>query len=337
MNTCVTTDSVTTATPEAALAPDVAPRTRAPLSVVVILGPTASGKTGLAIQAAQALHGEIVSADSRQIYRYMDIGTAKPTPDERAAVPHHLIDVVAPDKTFTLAEYQRAAYQAISLIHVRGELALLVGGTGQYISAVIEGWGIPEVAPNPPRRVELEAFAAEHGAPALHARLEKVDPDAAARIDYRNVRRVVRALEVYMETGTPISALQRKSPPPYRILQIGLTWPREQLYERVDARIDQMIAAGLVDEVRALLEAGYTWDCPAMSGLGYAQWQPVLAGEAAHEDAVTAIRRDTRAYVRRQYTWFKGHGSGIKWLDAARITPAEVIAAVDRWLSDERT
>ncbi len=337
MNTRVATDTVTRGAPKAAPAPDPVSHARAPLTVVVILGPTASGKTALALQVARALHGEIVSADSRQIYRYMDIGTAKPTPDERAAVPHHLIDVVAPDKTFTLAEYQRAAYQSIGLIHARGHLALLVGGTGQYISAVIEGWGIPEVPPNPPRRAELETFAVEHGAPALHARLATVDPDAAARIDYRNVRRVVRALEVYMETGTPISVLQRKVPPPYRVLQIGVTRSREELYARVDSRIDHMVAAGLLDEVRALLEAGYTWDCPAMSGLGYAEWRPVLDGKAAPDDAIAAIRRNTRAYVRRQYTWFKGHDSGIRWLDAAQIGSAEVIAAIERWLSDERT
>ncbi len=303
--------------------------------LVVLLGPTASGKTALAIRLVQALGGEIVSADSRQVYRYMDIGTAKPTPAERAAAPHHLIDVVTPDQTYTLAQYQRAAYAAIAEIHARGRLPLLVGGTGQYITAVVEGWGIPEVPPNAELRAELEQYAAEHGAAALHARLAQRDPVAAARIDPRNVRRVVRALEVCIEAGQPISALQRKNPPPYRILQLGLTWPREQLYTRADARIERMLEAGLLAEVRGLLDAGYTWDCPAMSGLGYLQWKAYLAGQESYEDAVAAIRRQTRVFIRRQYTWFRGHDSGIRWLEAQTITPDAVIADIRAWLKDE--
>ncbi|MGQ9849412.1 MAG: tRNA (adenosine(37)-N6)-dimethylallyltransferase MiaA [Aggregatilineaceae bacterium] len=303
--------------------------------LVVILGPTAVGKTGLAIQLASALNGEIVNADSRQIYRYMDIGTAKPSRDQLAAIPHHLIDVVTPDQPYTLAEYQRAAYQAIADILARGKLPLLVGGTGQYLTAVIEGWGIPEVPPDPTLRAELEQFAAIYGAHALHDRLRAADPAAAARIDYRNVRRVIRALEVWILTGTPISALQRKSPPPYRILQIGLSRPRSDLYARIDARITQMLAAGLENEVRALLQAGYTWDCPAMSGLGYAQWQPYLAGEITQEQVVQAIQRETRAFARRQYTWFRGHDTGIRWFDLSQTDSEVILAAIRHWLSDQ--
>ncbi|MBP8973644.1 MAG: tRNA (adenosine(37)-N6)-dimethylallyltransferase MiaA, partial [Anaerolineae bacterium] len=181
------------------------------MPLVVILGPTAVGKTALAIHVANALSGEIVSADSRQVYRYMDIGTAKPTPDELAAVPHHLIDLVTPDQPYSLAEYQRAAYRAIQDIRARARLPLLVGGTGQYLTAVLEGWGIPEVPPDASLRAELESFAAAQGARALHDRLRAVDPVAAGRIDYRNIRRVVRALEVCLLTGTPITVLQRKS------------------------------------------------------------------------------------------------------------------------------
>ncbi|MBN2303236.1 MAG: tRNA (adenosine(37)-N6)-dimethylallyltransferase MiaA [Anaerolineae bacterium] len=301
--------------------------------LVVLLGPTASGKTALAIQIAQALDGEIISADSRQLYRGMNIGTAKPTPTERAAAPHHLLDLAAPDESFTLAQYQRAAYTAIDAIHARGRLPLLVGGTGQYITAVIEGWGIPEVPPNPDTRADLETFVEKHGARALHDRLRTADPDAAARIDYRNVRRVIRALEVYQETGTPISVLQRKSPPPYRMLYLGLTMPRETLYARIDARIDHMIEAGLLDEVRTLLDAGYTWECPALSGLGYGQWRDFLAGEATEDDVITAIRRETRAFARRQYTWFNGHDPGLRWFNMTQITPAVVIQVVRDWLS----
>jgi tRNA dimethylallyltransferase len=328
-------NAATAVRPAADPAPAPDRTTAPPLPLVVILGPTASGKTALAIQVAQALDGEIVNADSRQIYRRMDIGTAKPTSAERAAAPHHLIDIVTPDQSFTLAEYQRAAYDTINAVHARGRLPLLVGGTGQYISAVIEGWGIPEVPPDPDRRAELEAFAAEHGAEALHDRLRDADPDAAARIDYRNVRRVIRALEVYLETGTPITVLQCKTPPPYRVLQLGLTLPRNQLYARIDARVERMVADGLLEEVRALLEAGYTWDCPAMSGLGYIQWRPYLDGAITLPDVITAIQHDTHAFVRRQYTWFNGHDTGLQWLNTNQTAPDDVIATIKHWLSTE--
>lgn len=322
---------------EPAPAPEPEPEAQAERRpLVVISGPTASGKTGLGIALAQRFGGEIVSADSRQIYRRMDIGTAKPAPADRAAVPHHLLDVVDPDQPFTLAEYQRAAYAAIDDIHARGGLPLLVGGTGQYLSAVIEGWGIPEVPPNPAVRAELEAYAREHGAAALHARLQQHDPEAAARIDFRNVRRVVRALEVCLETGTPISALQRKAPPPYRLCQIGLTLPRPALHERINRRVTAMIDAGLADEVRALLETGYTWDLPSMSGLGYAQWQPYFAGEQSLAATIDGIRQATRAFARRQMTWFKGHDTGILWLDVTQAEPdAEAARLVEDWILHE--
>lgn len=322
---------------EPAPAPEPEPEAQAERRpLVVISGPTASGKTGLGIALAQRFGGEIVSADSRQIYRRMDIGTAKPAPADRAAVPHHLLDVVDPDQPFTLAEYQRAAYAAIDDIHARGGLPLLVGGTGQYLSAVTEGWGIPEVPPNPALRAELEAYARERGAAALHARLQQHDPEAAARIDFRNVRRVVRALEVCLETGTPISALQRKAPPPYRLCQIGLTLPRPALHERINRRVTAMIDTGLADEVRALLETGYTWDLPSMSGLGYAQWQPYFAGEQSLAATIDGIRQATRAFARRQMTWFKGHDTGILWLDVAQVEPgAEAARLVEDWILHE--
>jgi tRNA dimethylallyltransferase len=325
--------AATAVQPAADPAPEPDRAHRPPL--VVILGPTASGKTGLAIQVAQALGGEIVNADSRQIYRGMDIGTAKPTPDERAAAPHHLLDLVTPDQTYTLAEYQRAAYDTINALHGRGQLPLLVGGTGQYLTAVIDGWNIPEVPPNPDLRAELEALAREHGAEALHNRLREADPAAAARIDLRNVRRVIRALEVYLETGTPITVLQRKTSPPYRILQFGLTMPREQLYTRIDARVQRMVQDGLLAEVRRLLEAGYTWECPAMSGLGYLQWRPHLDGQMSQDDVITAICNETHAFARRQYTWFNGHDTGIRWLNINQIAPGDIIQQIQDWLSNE--
>jgi tRNA dimethylallyltransferase len=310
---------------------------RAPL--VVITGPTGIGKTALAVVLARHLPVEVVSADSRQIYRQMDIGTAKPTLAERAAVRHHLIDIVNPDETLTMAAYQREAYAAIAAIQARGGLPLLVGGTGQYITAVLEGWHAPEVPPNPVLRAALEQEAAAYGQEVLVERLRSLDPDSGARIDPRNLRRVIRALEVCIETGQPFSAQRQKRPPPFRALELGLTTDRDALYARLDARIDQMMADGLLDEVRALHQQGYDWRLPAMSGLGYAQLGAHLRGECTLDEAVTAIRRDTRTFVRRQYTWFRRHGA-IRWLaldlaghDSLVALSTQVRARIEAWLN----
>ncbi len=300
--------------------------------LIVILGPTAVGKTALAITLAQRLSGEIVSADSRLVYQGMNIGVAKPTAEEQARVPHHLIDLVRPDQKLSLAVYQRLAYQAIDDILARGRLPLLVGGTGQYISAVIEGWGIPEVPPNPRLRQKLERYAATHGPPALHDRLRQHDPVSAARIHSHNVRRVIRALEVCLESGQPISQLQRKTPPPYHIVQIGLTRPRAELHRRIDQRIHQMMQAGLLEEVRGLLAAGYSRNLPAMSGLGYAQLASHLHGEISLEDAVQAIRRETRDFARRQETWFRRYNRDAHWFEMAENTALAIIEFVRQWL-----
>lgn len=302
--------------------------------LIVLLGPTASGKTDLAITIAEAIGGEIIGADSRQIYRYMDIGTAKPTPTQRARVPHHLIDIADPDENPGLATYQRLAYAAIDATHARGRIPLLVGGTGQYITAVVEGWSIPEVPPNEALRAELEAHAAAHGAPALHERLRALDPDAAANIDARNVRRVVRALEVCIETGTPISVLQRKQPPPYRMRQYGLALDRDQLRARADARLDAMLAAGFVDEVRTLLDRGYDRALPSMSGLGYTELAAHLLDGLPLAEAVTAARSNTYDFIRRQMTWFRGHDDGIIWLDAETLAPGAIITGLRAWLEE---
>jgi tRNA dimethylallyltransferase len=235
----------------------------------------------------------------------MDIGTAKPTAAERAAVPHHLIDMVDPDQEFSLALYQDLASAAIAQIAGRGRLPLLVGGTGQYLAAVLEGWQIPRVAPRPELRAALERAAEQHGAAALHARLEQVDPAAAATILPSNVRRVIRALEVYELTGQPISEQQTKRPPPYLARTLWLTLPPAELYARIDARVDAMMAAGLLDEVRGLIERGYGWELPAMSGLGYREFQPYFAGQSTLEEAVERLKFDTHAFARRQPNWFR--------------------------------
>lgn len=283
--------------------------------LLAIVGPTAVGKTALSLQIAQHFNGEIISADSRQIYRGLDIGTAKATPEERASVPHHLIDVVNPDEVLTLAEFQERAYTAIAAIQQRGLLPLLVGGTGQWVQAVVEGWGVPRVPPDPELRARLEAEAEALGPAAFHAKLVAVDPLAAQKLDARNVRRVIRALEVYHKTGVPISQHQRKTPPPYRILQLGLTMPREALYRRIDERIDRMLTTGLLDEVKRLFEAGYGWDLPAMSGLGYRQMGQYLRGEIGLEEAVALIKKETRRFVRQQYNWFRLDESRIRWFE----------------------
>ena len=309
-------------------------REQAQKPLIVILGPTAVGKTGLAIQMARALNGEIIGADSRQIYRYMDIGTAKPTPEQRQQAPHHLLDVVDPDENLTLAEYQHLAYAAIHAIHAREHVPLLVGGTGQYITAVIEGWSIPEVPPNPELRAELETFAAEYGSEALHQRLYQQDPTAAASIDHRNIRRVVRALEVFIETGEPISHLQQKQPPPYAIRQYGLTMERDLLYQRADQRLDMMLDEGFIEEVHELLARGYDRQLPSMSGLGYRQLAASIIGETSLEEAVALTQAATHDFIRRQYTWFRGHNTSIIWYDVSRTDNAAILDDSTQWLRE---
>jgi tRNA dimethylallyltransferase len=273
--------------------------------LLAVVGPTAVGKTALAITLARHLGGEIVSADSRQVYRHMDIGTAKPTPQELAAAPHHLIEIIDPDEEFSLATYQDRATQTIADIAARGRLPILAGGTGQYLAAILQGWQLPRVAPDPELRAALEREAAEHGAAALHERLARVDPAAAAGIMPGNVRRVIRALEVYQLTGRPISSQRAMQAPPYRARTIWLTLPAPALYARIDARVDAMVAAGLPEEVRALVARGYGWELPAMSSLGYREFRPYFAGEDTLAEAVQRLKYDTHAFARRQKTWFQ--------------------------------
>lgn len=293
------------------------------IPLLVIVGPTASGKTALALALAERLRGEmgveVISADSRQIYRYMNIATAKPTPDERARVPHHLLDIVDPDESYSLAQYQADAVAAIASIWARGQLPLLVGGTGLYVRAVVDGLAIPQVAPDPALRAELEAGAAAHGSNALHTRLAALDPVAAAHIDPANTRRLVRALEVCIVSGRPFSEQQGARPTPYRPLLLGLNMERPALYARADARVDAMLAAGLVDETRQLVERGYSWRLPSMSSLGYREIGAYLRGESSLAEAVERFKLATHAYIRRQLTWFRPD-KRITWLDTSLPT-----------------
>lgn len=303
--------------------------------LLILLGPTGVGKTELAIDLALRLNGEIIGADSRQIYRYMDIGTAKPTPRQQACVPHHLIDVVAPDANLSLAQYQDIAYRHIDDLHSSGKLPLLVGGTGQYISAVEEGWTIPRAAPNQALRAELESFAAQHSAEALHDQLKRADPAAAARIHPNNTRRVIRALEVFRLTGQAISELQAKQAPPYQLLRLGLRQDRAKLYPRVDARLDSMIAAGFVREVQDLLNLGYARDLPAMSGIGYLEIAAHLLGELPLPEAVQRSKFRTHNFIRRQDVWFRGHDKGILWHNVEDIDADSLSKRVADWLAND--
>ena len=300
--------------------------------LLVIVGPTAVGKTALSLRLARDFAGEIVSADSRQVYRGLDIGADKPTPAQQALVPHHLIDVVEPDQVLSLAKFQDLAYTAIESIQRRQRLPLLVGGTGQWIWAVVEGWGVPRVAPDQELRAELEAQAEEIGREALHSRLAEVDPDAAQKIDPRNLRRVIRALEVYRKTGSPISRHQRKQPPPYQIVLLGLTRPRQELYRRIDRRIEQMMERGLLGEVERLVEAGYGWDQPAMSGLGYRQLGHYLRGEVTLVEAVALMKKETRRFVRQQYNWFRLDDMRIHWFEISEAD-AEFYGEIKGWVA----
>ncbi|MEK7354651.1 MAG: tRNA (adenosine(37)-N6)-dimethylallyltransferase MiaA [Chloroflexota bacterium] len=302
--------------------------------LVAIIGPTASGKSQLALRLAQQFNGEIVSADSRQVYRLMDIGTAKPGGDEMSIIPHYLIDIINPDEDFSLAQYQQLAYQSIADIQQRHKLPLLVGGTGQYLWAVVEGWKIPEVAPDLEFRQRLEGRAAQGETDQLYQELAQIDPDAAQRIDRRNVRRVIRALEVARNSEVSSTQPQLKISPPFNTLIIGLTTERKELYRRIDQRVDRMIEQGLVDEVKRLVEMGYDMALPSMSGIGYKQLGQYLGGELTLEAAVQQIKTETHRLVRRQYNWFRLKDERIKWFDIGDAkAEAEIMALVAGFIS----
>ena len=283
--------------------------------LILIVGATAVGKTELAIQLAQSLNGEIVSADSRLFYRGMNIGTAKPAPEEMARVLHHLIDIVNPDETLSLAVFQNKARKIITDIHTRDHLPFLVGGTGQYIRAVTEGWTPPEVVPDEKMRAVLEKMKEENGLEWLHDKLRTLDPDSAKKIDARNYRRTIRALEVIFTTGRKFSEQRGSGNSPYHLITIGLIRPRAELYHRVDERIDLMFATGFVDEVKKLLDMGFSPSLPSMSAIGYRECVRVIKGELTIEQAKAEMKRITRIFVRRQSNWFKESDTQIKWFN----------------------
>jgi tRNA dimethylallyltransferase len=295
--------------------------------VVALVGPTATGKTALALALGQRLPLEVVSADSRMVYRWMDVGTAKPSWEELRRVPHHLVDVADPDEPYSVATYKAQALAAIERIHHRGRLPLLVGGTGLYVRAVCDGLQIPAVEPDRAFRTALETRAAQEGWAVLQEELARVDPESAGRIDPKNVRRVIRALEVHRATGVPFSAWQRRDPPPFRTVFVGLNLARPDLDARIDARVLAQIDAGLVDEVRSLAARGYDSSLPSMGGFGYREIGQHLRGECDLATAIEQYQQATRRYARRQVTWFRPDPR-ITWLDAGTATPEAMLDIV---------
>ncbi len=286
--------------------------------LVAIVGPTAVGKTELALRLAQELQVEIINADSRQVYRYMDIGTGKPTSEQMAMVPHHIIDIIDPDESFNLAMYHQLATKAIQTTQQRNKLPLLGGGSGLYIWSLVEGWKLPQVPPDALLRAELEARAKQEGSYVLHRELQQIDPLAAARIDASNTRRIIRALEIYHATKqAPSQLLQRNEAPAFPIVIIGLTIERNKLYARIDRRVDRMIESGLVEEVRGLLQKGYSLSLPCMSSIGYKQIGQFLQGQLTLPSAIEQIKYETHRMARHQYAWFRRNDERIHWFDAA--------------------
>lgn len=285
--------------------------------LVAIVGATGTGKSAVALDLAQRLGGEVVNADSRQVYRGMDIGTAKPTLDDRKRVRHHLYDVADPADGYNLALYQKHARAALDDIWERNTFAWLVGGTGQYVWGLLEAWQVPDVAPDDELRASLASFAESDGPEALHARLAAVDPDTAAKIDARNIRRVVRAIEVFEKSGRTMSDWQAKRSPDFEFLLFGLDVPRKSLYQRVDRRVDAMFAEGLIEEVTALLAGDVPPEAPAMSSIGYGETVRYLRGEATLEEAKLRTKLATHRLIRAQDQWFRRDDSRITWVHDA--------------------
>lgn len=288
--------------------------------LIVVLGPTGSGKTALSLGLAKKFNGEVINSDSRQIYKWMNIGTDKAEGQWKRlggrrvydinGVAHYLVDFLEPNKDFSLAEFQRRAVRKIRDVHSHGKVAFLVGGTGLYIKAVVDNMKIPKVKANQHLRESLETKDNEE----LWGLLGRLDPGALSVVDPQNKRRIIRALEVCILTGKPFSQQRRLGEPIFDSLQIGLMFPRDEVNRRIDIRVDKMIEEGLLDEVKGLIERGYKWDDPGMTGIGYRQIGCYLRNEVNLEEAIRMLKRDTRRYARRQITWFK-RDDRIKWID----------------------
>ena len=285
--------------------------------IIAIVGPTAVGKSALALDVARKLGGEIINADSRQVYRGMDVGTAKPSPEERARVPHHLLDVCEPDETFSLALFMEQARAAVEDVQNRGRLPILVGGSGQYVWAFLEGWQVPKVAPNPALRADLELQFQRRGVWPLYQLLQAIDPQTAERTDPQNPRRVLRALEVHLSGGKRTEGNAGRKNAKINALVLGLTMDRKRLYSRIDQRVDEMMRRGFLEEVRRLLDRGCLTSLPAMSGVGYQELAAHLSDDLPLGEAVQRIKFRTHGVARRQYAWFRLEDPRIHWLEAS--------------------
>ena len=301
--------------------------------LIVIVGPTAVGKTTSAISLAELIGGEIVSADSRLLYKDMNIGTAKPSQQEMQGVPHYLIDVTTPDNPWSLAQYKIEASNLISDIQQRGNIPVLVGGTGQYVRAIVEGWNIPPIPNDNKIRDELVAYSERHGSVSLHDKLKELDDEAAESIDPRNIRRIIRALEVCISTGKTFSQLRTKTRPDYDIYMIGLTMDRTELYKRIDARIENMFTIGWVEEVRTLIDKGYTHDMSSMSALGYRDVASFIRGDIDMVETKRRIRKASRRLVRRQASWFSNDDASINWYEMRQFSITELHINVTNWIN----
>lgn len=285
--------------------------------IVVIVGPTAIGKTDVAIDLAKILDGEIISADSMQIYKYMDIGTAKPTIEERQGIPHHMIDVVAPDEEFSVAQFQQQAKKLIQDIRQRGKLPIVAGGTGLYINSLIYPMDFTDAAEDHDFRERMRALASEKGNEYVYKKLYDIDPDTAQRLHYNDIRRIIRALEVYHLTGKPMSHYNQNfktADKPYNSIIIGLTMDRSKLYDRINRRVDIMLEKGLIEEVKGLLKMGYNKNLTSMQGLGYKEIVTYLEGKRTLTESAEILKRDTRRFAKRQFTWFK-RIKDIQWIN----------------------
>ena len=300
--------------------------------LIAIVGATGAGKSEAAIVLAEALGGEVVNADAYQVYRGLDIGTAKPAPEARARAPHHLFDVAGPDDQLTLGRYLDLAHGALDSVWSRGNLPVVCGGSGQYVWALLEGWQVPRVPPDASLRAELEGLAAREGAAALRDRLARSDPEAAARLDPANGRRLIRAIEVVERTGRPLAACRGRRPIDAEVLVLGLRLPRRELYERLDRRTEAMYAAGFVDEVVSLREGGFGGAGPVRNGVGYKEASLYLDGAIDLEEAVRRHKSANHRLVRRQDAWFKPDDARIRWFDAGPDAPQRCLDAARRWL-----
>lgn len=284
--------------------------------LIVVLGPTASGKTALSIKIARTFGGEVISADSRQIYKYMDIGTEKITEAQKEGIPHHLLDIVEPHENFSLSDFKRMALKAAKDILRRGKVPILCGGTGLYINAVVENYSIPEVPPQYEIRQELAQYYEEHGADYLHKLLKEKDPETAARIHPNNVRYVIRALEINM--GGNMKKRDEKGEPIFNVFSTGIDWPREALYDRINGRVHDQMERGLINEIKTLLMKGYAEGLPAMTSLGYAEMISYIKGDTDLQSALESIQKNTRNYAKRQLTWFRRY-KGIRWMGPGEL------------------